>query len=147
MTLFECISSVGSLATAAAFVVAAWQLYENRQQARTQFEDGLSKEYRDLIQSVPVKALLGAALTDEEFAAAYDELYRYVDLSNEQVFLRQQERVSKEAWINWAAGMKSNLGLPAFRRAWEEIKAQAPDSFAELRRLEAAGFIGDPAKW
>ena len=147
MTAFEWISTLGIAATVAAVGLAVRQLAEGRRQARTQFEDSMSREYRDLVQTVPTKALLGEALSDTEFAGAFDELYRYVDLSNEQVFLRQKGRVSEDAWENWAAGMRSNLALPAFRRAWAEIKEKAPGSFAELRRLEAEGFDVDPATW
>lgn len=147
MTAFEWISTLGIAATVAAVLLGVRQLAEGRRQARTQFEDAMSREYRDLVQTIPTRALLGEALSDAEFADAFDELYRYVDLSNEQVFLRQKGRVSKDAWESWAAGMESNLALPTFRRAWAEIKEKAPGSFAELRRLEAKGFSVDPAAW
>lgn len=144
MTPFEWISAVGSVATAVAVAIAVWQLAEGRKQARTQFEDSLSREYRDLAQRIPVKALLGEPLDESEYAKAHDELYRYIDLSNEQVFLRQNNRVSVETWKNWASGMRANLALPAFDKAWLEVKERAPGSFQELRWLEETGFKGDP---
>jgi len=77
------------------------QVKLRKEQATTQFEDELSREYRELARDLPVKALLGDGLTDEEFKQEFPDLYYYVNLSNEQVFLRFEERVSKETWENW----------------------------------------------
>jgi len=63
--------AVGSIGTALAVLVAAWQVRRNTQQARTDFEDDLSREYRELARSIPVKAHLGQELEDEEFEEAY----------------------------------------------------------------------------
>lgn len=122
------------------------QVKLRKEQATTQFEDELSREYRELAQELPVKALLGDELTDEEFKEEFPDLYYYVDLSNEQVFLRFEERVSKETWENWQDGIESNLKRPAFRMAWKEIKDRS-DTFQELRRLEQSDFQTDPAEW
>ena len=146
MTPFDWISSVGSIATAIAVAIAVWQLSVGRQQARTAFEDSLSREYRTLAQRIPVKALLGEPLSAEEYAEAHDDLYCYFDLSNEQVFLRQQDRVSRETWENWSSGMRVNLALPAFAKAWSETKERAPEIFQELRWLEGTDFKGDPRR-
>ena len=71
----------------------------------------------------------------------------YIDLTNEQIFLRQYNRVSAKTWENWRDGIKSNLARPAFKRAWNEIKLRVPKSFEELRRLEKVDFKDDPLKW
>ena len=94
-----------------------------------------------------MKALLGDSLNDEEYAQSFSLLYHYIDLSNEQVFLRQQGRISKATWENWCDGIKSNLSLHTFSRAWQDIKPAAKDSFRELRKLEASGFQDDPYGW
>lgn len=108
--MFKSISLIGEVTTA----IAVWELAEGRKQARTELEDTLSHEYRDLLQNIPVKALLGEPLSETEYAEAHDELYRYVDLSNEQVFLRKNGRVSVETWQSWASGIEANLALPAY---------------------------------
>ncbi|MCF8082934.1 MAG: hypothetical protein K9M96_07555 [Deltaproteobacteria bacterium] len=140
-------SAVGSIGTALAVLVAAWQVRKNTQQAKTDFEDDLSREYRELARSIPVKAHLGQELEDDEFEEAYPSLYRYIDLSNEQVFLRMNGRISKATWRNWADGIKSNLHRPAFADAWKRVKKGASGSFDELRSLEQSGFSDDPHKW
>jgi hypothetical protein len=147
MNWTEIVTTIASVATALGVVFAALQIALTRRQARTQFEDGLAREYRELAQRIPVKALLGETIDDKDYANALDELYRYIDLSNEQVFLRQNNRISHKTWENWCDGIKSNLSKPAFKKAWAEIKSRATESFNELRRLEASGFKDDPRKW
>src|SRR5205807_1580893 len=71
----------------------------------------------------------------------------YVDLTNEQVFLRCIGRVSDETWENWCDGIRDMLARPAFGVAWSEIKRRAPHSFEELRHLEDSGFTADPKQW
>lgn len=141
------LQALASIATALGVLFAAWQLLLAKRQATTAFEDSLAREYREIAQRIPVRALLGDTLPPEEAAAALDDFYHYVDLSNEQVFLRQNGRVTEATWRNWADGMRTMLTRPAFGAAWEEIKARAPDSFEELRRLDAEGFTTDPRRW
>ena len=149
----DLISAAGSAVSAIAACVAAvgvWyarhQLKTSREIAQLQFEDALAKEYRELAGELSKRALLGETLLDVEYEDAFDELYRYFDLSNEQVSLRKRGRITPEVWFSWAEGMESNLALPAFARAWAEIK-QRSTSFEELRRLEREQFKIDPKEW
>lgn len=149
----DLVSAAAAAISAAATCVAAagvWyarvQLRTSREIAQLQFEDGLAKEYRELANRLPTKALLGQDLTDEEYKDSFDELFRYVDLSNEQVSLRQRGRINGVVWASWRDGIQGNLVLPAFRRAWSEIKERS-SSFDELRRLEREDFKLDPRGW
>jgi len=149
----DIISSIASAISAIATCVAAvgvWyahrQLLTSREIAQLQFEDALAKEYRDLANRLPARAMLGVPLDPENYLTAFDELYRYVDLSNEQICLRQRGRISREVWSSWRLGIQSNLALPAFKQAWAEIKA-CSSSFQELRRLEREQFRTDPSDW
>ncbi|MGY4532935.1 hypothetical protein ACVW0Y_002065 [Pseudomonas sp. TE3786] len=140
------VSAAASTFAALGVFLAYGQLRTSKNIAQLEFEDSLAKEYRDLAASIPTKALLGASLSECEFQESFDEIYRYIDLTNEQVSLRQRKRINLEAWENWLSGIKSNLELPSFKRAWNEIK-QSSNSFQELRRLEAESFKTDPKKW
>ena len=121
-------SVISALATCAA-AVGVWyargQLHTSREIAQLQFEDALAKEYRDLVNRLPAKIMLGESLTPENYLGAFDELYRYVDLSNEQICLRRRGRISREVWSSWRSGIQSNLELPAFSQAWHEIKERS----------------------
>lgn len=129
------LSDAANLATAAAVIFAAWQIWLSKKQAETTFEDSLAKEYRELAARLPTKALLGEPLTNEEHADSFDEMYHYFDLCNEQVFLKQAKRISDKTWTFWEDGMKSNISRPAFERAWAEIAARSENDFSELRSI------------
>ena len=82
----EIVTVLASVATAVGVLLAWWQIKESREQAVTSFEDGLAREYREIAQRLPVFALLGDALSEEDIKTNLDDFYHYVDLSNEQVF-------------------------------------------------------------
>ena len=92
--LFTEIGAIASAVTAVGVFLAFLQLRLTKQQATTSFEDTISSEYRELTTSIPTKALLGKQLSDAEHEKALDEFYHYIDLSNEQIFLRQRGRVT-----------------------------------------------------
>ena len=90
--------------------------------------------------------MLGEEIGDKEYQKIFDALFRYIDLSNEQAFLRKNGRISYATWVSWASGIQSNLRLTAFSRAWKEIKDKS-GSFAELTKLINDGYQTDPANW
>ncbi|RYF39753.1 MAG: hypothetical protein EOO27_48735 [Comamonadaceae bacterium] len=149
----DLVSATGSAISAVAACVAAvgvWyarhQLKTSRELAQLSFEDALAKEYRELAGQLSKKALMGEVLADPEYDDAFDELYRYVDLTNEQISLRVRGRITLDVWRSWSVGIKANLALPAFARAWTEIKARS-SGFDELRRFEQESFARDPKAW
>ncbi|MCP1418480.1 hypothetical protein J3D47_002723 [Pseudomonas laurylsulfativorans] len=149
----DIVSAVSSVISALAACVAAagvWyarhQLKTSREIAQLQFEDALGKEYRELAGELSKKALMGEFLNDAEYVEAFDELYRYVDLTNEQISLRARGRITSDVWQSWLEGIEANLKLPAFARAWAEIKTRS-SGFEELRRLEREIFRTDPKDW
>ncbi len=143
----EIIQTVSNLGTAVAVIVAAWQLYLTHRQAVTSFEDTLAHEYRELAGKLPPEAFYGQELAVEVFQRKRDEFYRYFDLTNEQIYLRQIGRVSKQTWIFWRDGICTNLKRAAFAHAWETISALAENDFKELRQLIAENFANDPRDW
>ena len=91
------------------------------------------------------KALISPELDDDAFAeiAAF---YAYIDLCNEQVFLRYAGRVGRRTWAQWSDGIKGNLGREAFAHAWETMRAASPSDFLELQLLHDSGYE-DPRQW
>ncbi|MEK7513189.1 MAG: hypothetical protein AAB601_03235 [Patescibacteria group bacterium] len=135
----------GAMALGAILILQQISLAEK--QARTKFEDTINKEYREIIHQIPARALLGEPLTENELHEHLDEFLYYVDLSNEQIFLRSLNRVRKTTWREWNDGMRSNFQRPAFKQAWDLIKSKSSSDFNELRRLEESDFREDPKKW
>lgn len=147
MNWIEILGAFSSTATAVAVFFAWWQIKSSKHQNRTQFEDNLTREYREIAQKFPVKALLGEELDEHSYDDSLRLFYHYIDLSNEQIFLRSKGRVSRSTWENWQDGIRSNLSLPAVLKAWEEIKQRSPSRFQELRTLEDLDFQSDPREW
>jgi len=139
-------SVLGSVGTALAVLVAAWQVRSSTQQARTAFEDELSREYRELARRIPVDVLLGDDITNDEFDRVFPVLYQYLDLTNEQIFLRMNGRIRDSTWMDWRDGIRSNLARPTFAKAWNVVKDRSKN-FDELRRLERENFSNDPREW
>jgi hypothetical protein len=144
---WEAVSAVATSVAALGVFLAFWQVWLSRSIAQLQFEDSLAREYRDLCTEIPAAVFLRREISEEDYGETFDEFYRYIDLSNEQVSLRQRGRISKAVWESWCEGIRCNLELSPFARAWDEVKKAAPDSFRELRQLEEAGFAGDPRRW
>lgn len=129
------IGGIGSGVAGVGAVAAFWQLRLLKTQSVTSFEDGLVDEYRDIAKELPLEALLGVDMSEQEVAKALPAFYRYFDLCNQQLFLHQQGRIRKATWGLWRDGIVSNLQRPAFARAWAEIAAKAIGDFDELRAL------------
>jgi hypothetical protein len=133
----EYLNGASSLATAVGVFLAGWQLRATKQQQQSSFEDSFTSQYREIVHSLPLPAMLGEALADDELKAALPAFYRYFDLCNEQAFLREKKRIRTDTWLEWTEGIKQNLNRPAFRDAWLEIDSRADGSFDELRQLLA----------
>lgn len=80
------ISAGASVATAIAVLLAGWQIRLAKKQAKTQFEDDLTRQYREIIKDIPTDALLGRELSKDDYKNTRHAFYRYIDLSNEQFF-------------------------------------------------------------
>jgi len=126
-SLGVCVAAVGVLLTLR-------QLRFNETQAQASFEDGLTASYRRIVAELPIGALLNETLAPDEAASARSAFYRYFDLCNEQVFLRDNHRLSDETWDQWRDGIAGNLARVAFKAAWREMETGIGDDFTELRR-------------
>ena len=147
----EWISALAAVVSAAGVFLVRSQLQSTKSIAQLQFEDALEKEYRDLAARIPTGALIGGELSSRQYRAAFDEFFRYFDLSKKQVMLRKQGRIGDSTWKNWRSGIQFNLSLPGFKKAWTDVKEktclQKSEFFSELRKLEEENFQFDPKSW
>jgi hypothetical protein len=149
MLAFISLTDAASAATALGVVLAAVALFLQRGQARTQFEDAIVRQYRELIKPSLVLDTLLAPLLDkrpDDEQARLRYIYSYLDLCNEQVFLRAIGRISRSTWgVQWSPGIRGNIeGNPIILGAWEEIQSATKD-FQELRAFQR-GWT-DPREW
>ncbi|MEE6209832.1 hypothetical protein U3A55_06680 [Salarchaeum sp. III] len=129
--------------TALGAVLIVHRIRQNRHQFQRSFEDELTREYRELTKEMPVEMLLDESkpLTESEL----NLLYNYVDLTNEQVWLRRAGRVSRETWLNWRDGIRSNFHRENFRRGWAVIYWRTGDgTFEDLATFFHRDSADDP---
>ena len=139
--------SLVSIATAIGVLLAAFQLRISSKIAQSEFEDSIDQQYRDLARGIPVDALIGKNVSEDKKELTRELIYNYLDLCNEQIFLRRKKRIRKDTWVDWCSGMQSNLSKREFSTVWLEIKTASPKTFAFLERLEQDEFLGDPLNW
>lgn len=137
-------TAVGSIGTAIAVIVAAIQIRYATRQEKTEFEDSLAKEYRELLGQLSRSILLQDTVTDRDTNEKFVILYRYLDLSNEQVLLREKGRITKVTWNDWCAGIRSNLEKDGFKDVWNSVKGK---SFDDLKRLQDTDFVDPRRPW
>ncbi len=135
MTLYEQIQSIAAVATAVGVVIGVAELFRGRRQAQSAFEDSINDEYRRIARELPLSALLGKPLNDEEIERHLQAFYNYFDLSNEQVFLAKRRRLRRDTWNNWHDGIVQHMARPAFRQAWNRLVPFLDGSFESLKSL------------
>jgi hypothetical protein len=140
-------NSLVSIATAVGVLIAAFQLRTSSKIAQSEFEDSIDQQYRDLARGIPVDALIGKSVSEEKRELTRELIYNYLDLCNEQIFLRRKDRIRNDTWVDWCTGIESNLSKEEFAKVWLEVKTESPKTFTFLERLEKDKFIGDPLKW
>lgn len=138
-------TSVGSVATAVGVIFGAWQIRLSKKQSQAQFEDGLDQQYRVLTMELPVDVLIGKTPRQEDKSKVRELVFNYLDLTNEQVYLRAKGRISTYTWQSWCSGIKGHLERPAFADVFAEVKTDS--SFTYLERLAATNFESDPLSW
>ena len=143
----EWISAVGAVAAVLGVGFVWRQIKLTKEIAQLQFEDGLAKEYRELASRIPTKALIGAGLSPHQYSDTFDELFRYIELSNEQIALRARGRIGDQTWAQWSEGISFNMRLPAFNRAWADVQRDAPTQFSELAKFLSGRLSMDPKSW
>ena len=138
-------TAIGSLATAIGVIFGAWQIRLTKKQSQAEFEDGFDQQYRTLSMAIPVDVLIGNLPHPQETSEVRELIFNYLDLSNEQVYLRAKGRVSKLTWKSWRSGIKAHLARPFFYQVFDEVKSQS--GFTYLARLVEEDFSSDPRKW
>ena len=143
LTIFQIFAAT---ATTIGIPIGLTQLYLHACQSVTSFEDQLTRQYRQIAANIPFMAFLGKDFSPEKYNDVREQIYNYLDLSNEQVFLRQTGRISAKTWSYWKDGIQANLKRQLFEQVWSDVKKHDAKQFQELQRLEK-DFGIDPFKW
>jgi hypothetical protein len=140
------IGDITILVGAVGAVIAVLTFLYAQRNIRTEFEDALASEYRELARRLPIDALLGEPGSkpgSAEFKLTLPLFYSYFDLSNEQGFLAQKKRIRADTWADWQDGIAANLTKPQFEDAWLYIAERAA-ARNELQRVADIWILVHP---
>jgi hypothetical protein len=130
------IAKWGSVLTGIGALFIIYQIQQRSDQFTKEFEDGLTKEYRQIVDDAPTLAFLGKTREQIGFAG-YEEnqykfddaIYRYLDLTNQQIHLRREGRVSRSTWKEWDEGMREHLKQPEIARTLHEVNQTIDEDY------------------
>ena len=127
------IEIASNLATTFGVFLLVYQLYQNRIIEKKRFEEGIEKEYREIVGKIPYDVFIGkdCTLTDD----LKNSLYRYIDLTNSQIDLRNNKAISDETWKDWVQGIVSNFHLPTINKFFFGLLNENNKIFIELQEL------------
>jgi hypothetical protein len=145
----ELVRTIAAVIAPGSVVIAMRALRANREQARTAFEDALAREYRDIAGALPPAAFYikqAAELNDLEIQA----MFRYFDLSNEQLRLIDEGRIRAQTAEVWTAGIEGLLRFDTFAAAWKQLRPELPEDFftsldGMLRERGLTGEVSPPS--
>ena len=143
--IFALLADVATIAGVVGVWFAVRQLRLSKQLAQSAFEDELTREYRSIVKDIPMDVLLGKPPSEERRDHVRELIYNYIDLCNQQVFLRMKGRITDDTWREWNAGMRSTLGHGFFLNVLGEIEPCGV--FDELKLLKGSDFQEDPKTW
>ncbi|MEQ1699245.1 MAG: hypothetical protein ABMA25_04000 [Ilumatobacteraceae bacterium] len=133
MMVFDIIGAVAGVATALGVGVAAWQLREQRQQRRADFELRFSERYETIVSKIPLPVLLGISPYSANDETPRRAFYDYFELCELETYYREAGQITNETWKDWQTGIESNWRLKSFRDAWTDLSAAAPRQFELFR--------------
>jgi len=145
MDIEKIISLTSSIATTIGVFFVAWQLWLTKKQAQAQFEEGFDQQYRALSLPIPLDIFLGAKASEDNKKEVRELIFNYLDLSNEQVFLRSRGKITKSTWKIWSSGIQANLETLEFKSVYNEVSSDS--RFTYLSKLVKSNFDADPRKF
>ena len=128
MADLELIRTISASVASGSVLLGVLAFVHGRRQVQTTFEDAIAREYRDIAGALPSAAFYKDAqpeLGDDGRKA----MFRYFDLSNEQLRLIGEGRVREETAKVWVAGITVLMRQPGFRAAWDELNPLLPAGF------------------
>jgi hypothetical protein len=125
------VTTVAAVVGSASVFTGAWSLRQSRDQATTAFEDSLAREYRDIASELPPAAFYRPGKT-ELSDEAKGSMFRYFDLSNEQLRLIGEGRIRSETAAVWRAGIEDLMRRDTFGIYWNELQEGLPSDFLTL---------------
>lgn len=130
-------SLLSAIATTVGVVLVLLQLKQNGETETTKFENEVIRRFIEISNEITFHVMYLNPQT-ENFKVLIEEklqgFYKYFDLTNQEFFLMEDERISDKAAEEWTCGVIELMKLPSFQYAWERISSIIPENtFTQLR--------------
>lgn len=134
-------STLSAIATTVGVILVLLQLKQNDKTETTKFENEIISRFITISNEITFYVMYLNPKTDKFKELIDDKLqgfYKYFDLTNQELFLMDDERISDETVEEWECGIIELMKLPSFQYAWERISSIIPDnSFTQMKRFIA----------
>lgn len=136
----ELISVIVQAITAAAILLAGWQLLYHSRAMHRDLEMAYVVRYWQLMDDRSPQFVLTRTPGPGDDVV----IMRYLHLCEDELELRELGRVTDDTWRFWSSAMFDQVSVPAYR----EMLEKAPDDvFFHLRQLIEVGPHYDPLKY
>jgi len=120
------VGEIAALAGVGVAVIALlWQMRALRKQLALQTYSDYTKRYQEIILHFPEEINQDdfdlSSRTDRPKVMRY--MRAYFDLCFEEYDLSERKLIPTQIWQSWLGGIEFALSKPAFRQAWDQIKA------------------------
>ena len=137
------LASFATILGSGSIILVLVQIAQQSAIARSTFENLFVAQYQQLIQRLPINALLGGELSDDERRQYIQEFYHYIDLCNTQAYHHAKKRITKATWTEWQEGIEANFARKEIDLVWSYVAAKSPDEFMDLRRVVSPSAFDD----
>jgi hypothetical protein len=147
MQLIGIVQLTANIAASIGIIYGAIQIFQNKKLRNVEFENTINDEYRSIIKEIPWDVFVGKELENNEHYKRMDDYYRYFDLSNNEIILRMNKRISYKMWKEWESGIKDFLKKIEIEKAYNEIVLNN-EIFNEIYYFVKRNINNDdPYKW
>lgn len=146
MELNTIFNAITALATFGGFIVVIYQLRQNSKLEQSKFEYDITKRFIDITNELKFDTIYLSKEKDSDFGKhiknKLHEFYQYFDLTNQEIYLKNKNKITDETWDEWEEGIIYLLKRDSFMYAWELIdKTVTEATFNELREYRKKKHI------
>lgn len=118
---------VAAVAAVAGVIGLGAQLRGVDRQIRLQTYSDYTRRYEFLVAKFPEDINFASFVlrTRTDYASVMRTMRSYFDLCFEEWDLNENCLITKSVWKTWLTGMKTAMSKPAFRQAWDRVKADS----------------------
>jgi hypothetical protein len=137
------LNQIALVVTALGVLGVIYSLRQNHRERLRQFESMYVQRYWSLIDQLSLEVLAGAE--PHPLANADEKAIRaYLQLCEDELELRAGRCIADNTYRIWADGICTQLKQPAFRKVWDQVRAEPTFPYTYMNSLLTQGAAFDP---